>query len=29
MMMKYVRYSGDVEFLRGGAFDFMKGAMNV
>ena len=29
MMMKYVRYSGDVEFLKGGAFDFMKGAMNV
>ena len=29
MMMKYVRYSGDVEFLRGGVFDFMKGAMNV
>ena len=29
MMMRYVRYSGDVEFLKGGAFDFMKGAMNV
>ena len=29
MMMRYVRYSDDVEFLKGGAFDFMKGAMNV
>ena len=29
MMMKYVRYSGDVEFLRNSAYDFMKGAMNV
>ena len=29
MMMRYVRYSGDVEFLKGGAFDFMRGAMNV
>ena len=29
MMMKYVRYSRDVEFLQAGAFDFMKGAMNV
>ena len=29
MMMRYVRYSGDVEFLKGGAYDFMKGAMNV
>lgn len=29
MMMKYVRYSGDVEFLKAGAFDFMQGAMNV
>ena len=29
MMMKYVRYSGDVEFLKNGAYDFMCGAMNV
>ena len=29
MMFKYVKYSGDVEFLRKGAYDFMKGAMNV
>lgn len=29
MMMRYVRYSGDVDFLKSGAFDFMKGAMNV
>ena len=29
MMMKYVRYSGDIEFLKDGAYDFMKGAMNV
>ena len=29
MMMRYVRYSGDVEFLKGGAFDFMRGAMTV
>ena len=29
MMMKYVRYSGDVAFLKDGAYDFMKGAMNV
>ena len=29
MMMRYVRYSGDVTFLREAAFDFMKGAMNV
>ena len=29
MMFRYVRYSGDVGFLRGGAYDFMKGAMNV
>ena len=29
MMMKYVRYSGDVAFLREGAYDFMKGAMRV
>ena len=29
MMMRYVRYSGDVAFLKGGAYDFMKGAMNV
>ena len=29
MMFRYVRYSGDVSFLRGGAYDFMKGAMNV
>ena len=29
MMMKYVRYSGDVEFLKNDAYDFMIGAMNV
>ena len=29
MMMRYVRYSGDVPFLKEGAYDFMKGAMNV
>ena len=29
MMMKYVRYSGDVKFLREDAYDFMKGAMRV
>ena len=29
MMYRYVRYSGDVEFLRSGAYDFMKGAMRV
>ncbi|MBP5284975.1 MAG: hypothetical protein ILO34_02555, partial [Kiritimatiellae bacterium] len=29
MMMKYVRYSGDIGFLRSDAYDFMKGAMNV
>ena len=29
MMYRYVRYSGDVAFLRDGAYDFMKGAMNV
>ena len=29
MMMRYVRYSGDIAFLRSGAFDFMNGAMNV
>ena len=29
MMMKYVRYSGDVAFLKAGAYDFMKGAMSV
>ena len=29
MMYRYVKYSGDVEFLRAGAYDFMKGAMNV
>ena len=29
MMMKYVRYSRDIEFLRNDAYDFMKGAMNV
>ncbi len=29
MMMKYVRYSGDVKFLEEDAFDFMKGAMRV
>jgi len=29
MMWRYCEYSGDVDFLRGAAFDFMKGAMNV
>ena len=29
MMMRYVRYSRDVEFLRNDAYDFMKGARNV
>ena len=29
MMYRYVKYSGDVEFLRNGGYDFMKGAMNV
>ena len=29
MMFRYVRYSGDVGFLRDEAYDFMKGAMNV
>lgn len=29
MMYRYVRYSGDVGFLRSGAYDFMKGAMRV
>ena len=29
MMYRYVRYSGDVEFLRSGVYDFMKGAMRV
>ena len=29
MMFRYVKYSGDVGFLRNGAYDFMKGAMNV
>ena len=29
MMCRYVKYSGDVAFLRDGAYDFMKGAMNV
>ena len=29
MMFRYVRYSGDVAFLKAGAYDFMKGAMNV
>ena len=29
MMMKYVRYSGDVEFLKNDAYDFMEGAMHV
>lgn len=29
MMFKYVRYSRDVGFLRNGAYDLMKGAMNV
>ncbi len=29
MMFRYVKYSGDVEFLKKDAYDFMKGAMNV
>ena len=29
LMYRYVRYSGDVAFLRDGVYDFMKGAMNV
>ena len=29
MMCRYVKYSGDVVFLKDGAYDFMKGAMNV
>jgi len=29
LMYRYVRYSGDVAFLGKGAYDFMKGAMNV
>lgn len=29
MMMKYVRYSRDTEFLKSEAYDFMKGAMRV
>lgn len=29
MMMKYVRYSRDIDFLKSGAYDFMKGAMRV
>ncbi len=29
MMYRYVAYSGDVAFLKAGAYDFMKGAMNV
>ena len=29
MMYRYVRYSGDVAFLRDSAYDFMRGAMNV
>ena len=29
MMWRYVKYSGDVNFLKNGAYDFMKGAMNV
>ena len=29
MMYRYVKYSGDVAFLRDGGYDFMKGAMNV
>ena len=28
-MFRYVKYSGDVAFLRDGGYDFMKGAMNV
>ncbi len=29
MMFRYVKYSGDLAFLKNGAYDFMKGAMNV
>ena len=29
MMYRYVKYSGDVAFLKSDAYDFMKGAMNV
>ena len=29
MMWRYVKYSGDRKFLEEGAYDFMKGAMNV
>ena len=29
MMFRYVRYSRDISFLKDGAYDFMKGAMNV
>ena len=29
MMYRYVKYSGDVEFLKNGGYDFMRGAMNV
>lgn len=29
MMYRYVRYSGDIAFLKDGAYDFMKGAMSV
>ena len=29
MMYRYACYSGDVDFLRNGGLDFMKGAMNV
>ena len=29
MMYQYVAYTGDVAFLKAGAYDFMKGAMNV
>ena len=29
LMYRYVKYSGDEAFLREGAYDFMKGAMNV
>jgi len=28
-MYRYVKYSGDLAFLKDGAYDFMKGAMNV
>ena len=29
LMYRYVKYSGDVTFLKDGAYDFMQGAMNV